>query len=264
MVAKHIEPKLGAESFTCPHCRAIAHQTWFRLFLSKCEKESNPFILDSDAVSMIERDSSLDPDTKKKTIDWIKKVQASAPFIDVDEDSSYLRARIDNVFASRCYSCDAFSLWISDKVVYPVVHFTIEPNADLPEEIRIDFLEAASIADSSPRGAAALLRLCIQKLLKHLGENGPNINADIASLVRKGLDPRVQKALDIVRVIGNEAVHPGQVDLRDDKATAVKLFGLVNLIADQMITQPRHLEAMFEGLPEGSKRAIEKRDSSGG
>jgi hypothetical protein len=103
--------------------------------------------------------------------------------------------------------------------------------------------------------------LAIQKLCKELGESGQNINDDIASLVRKGLNPRVQKALDVVRVIGNNAVHPGQVDLRDDRKTAETLFGLVNLICEKMITEPKHVEAVYETLPEGARKAIEERDA---
>jgi hypothetical protein len=116
------------------------------------------------------------------------------------------------------------------------------------------------ILDLSPRGAAALLRLGIQKLCKHLGETGENLNADIAALVKKGLDVRVQRALDVVRVIGNNAVHPGHIDLRDDRATAEKLFGLVNLIAELMISQPKHVQELYESLPEDARKAIERRD----
>ena len=78
--------------------------------------------------------------------------------------------------------------------------------------------------------------------------------------MEKGLDVRVQQALDIVRVIGNNAVHPGQIDLKDDRGTAGKLFDLVNLIADSMISQPKHVEAMFESLPSAAKDQIAKRD----
>ena len=108
-----------------------------------------------------------------------------------------------------------------------------------------------------------LLRLAIQKLCKHLGEPGKNINDDIASLVKKGLSPKVQQALDIVRVVGNNAVHPGQIDLRDDMDIAGSLFDLVNLIADVMITQPKQIEQMYQTVvPESQQEAIKKRNDS--
>jgi hypothetical protein len=123
-----------------------------------------------------------------------------------------------------------------------------------------DFQEAREIVNSSPRGAAALLRLCVQKLCKHLGEQGKNIDDDIASLVKKRLDPLVQKSLDIVRVIGNEAVHPGVLDLRDDRDTALRLFELINSIADQMISHPKNVTDLYEKLPENKRKRIEERD----
>ena len=133
----------------------------------------------------------------------------------------------------------------------------------MPADIRLDFEEAAKIVDLSPRGAAALLRLAIQKLVAHLGEKGRDINGDIANLVKKGLDLQIQRALDIVRVIGNEAVHPGQIDLRDDKLMAMQLFDLVNLVVDNMISRPKQIDEMYEKLPEEKRTAIEKRDATG-
>jgi hypothetical protein len=133
----------------------------------------------------------------------------------------------------------------------------------MPPDVRADFLEANEILDKSPRGAAALLRLCIQKLLIHLGEKGKNINDEIGNLVQKGLDRRIQQALDVVRVVGNAAVHPGQIDLRDDKTTAGKLFGLVNVIVESQITQAKHIEEMYDTIvPETVKAQIEKRDGT--
>lgn len=134
------------------------------------------------------------------------------------------------------------------------------PNADLPEDIRADYEEARAIASLSPRGAAALLRLSIQKMCKYLGEEGKNINDDIRSLVEKGLPVRVQKALDSVRVIGNDAVHPGEMDLRDNPETVNTLFHLVNFIAEKMISEPKEVDAMFEMLPENKRNQIAKRD----
>lgn len=132
----------------------------------------------------------------------------------------------------------------------------------MPPDVKADFLEANEIVDKSPRGAAALLRLCIEKLMVHLGEKGKNINANIASLVSKGLDPRIQKALDVVRVAGNDAVHPGQIDWQDDKTIANKLFGLVNLIVETQISQAKHIEQLYEEVvPQSVKDQIEKRDA---
>ncbi len=94
-----------------------------------------------------------------------------------------------------------------------------------------------------------------------LEQPGKNINTDIAALVKAGLNVQVQQALDIVRVIGNNAVHPGQIDLQDNKEIAESLFGLVNIIAEKMISEPKHVESIFDNLPDGVKKQIEERDA---
>ena len=78
--------------------------------------------------------------------------------------------------------------------------------------------------------------------------------------MKKGLDDHVQQALDAVRVIGNEAVHPGQMDLQDDRDTAETLFKLVNVIAEKTISEPKHVKKAFELLPPSKREAIERRD----
>lgn len=119
------------------------------------------------------------------------------------------------------------------------------PHPDLPADPKADYEEARAIVDRSPRGATALLRLAVQKLCAALGEPGENINTDVASLVKKGLPPGVQEELDSLRVICNNAVHPGVLDLRDDRDSAVALFGLLDFIVEQMITRPKELQAIY-------------------
>lgn len=161
---------------------------------------------------------------------------------------------------SNCESCGEPTIWHGKKMIYPLHAVAETPNADLPDEIRADFEEARLIANFSPRGAAALLRLAIQKLCGHLGQSGKNINTDIAALVASGLPQKVQQALDSVRVIGNDAVHPGTIDLRDDIETVHKLFRLVNFIAHKTITEPREVEEIYNGLPADKLAGIEQRD----
>ena len=83
---------------------------------------------------------------------------------------------------------------------------------------------------------------------------------DIAELVKGGLGARVQKSLDVVRVIGNNSVHPGQMAIEDNPAVVATLFKLVNVIVDVLISQPRHLSEAYSDLPENARKAIEKRD----
>jgi hypothetical protein len=136
-------------------------------------------------------------------------------------------------------------------------------NPDMPSDIKKDYEEARSIVSRSPRGASALLRLAIQKICKELGEAGKNLNDDIGSLVQNGLPSRVQQALDAVRVIGNDAVHSGQVDLSDDIQTATTLFRLVNFITEKMISEPMEIERIYGSLPAEKLAAIQERDGKG-
>lgn len=169
---------------------------------------------------------------------------------------------VNNLKIAHCMHCNDYSLWVDNSMIYPGDIPVESPNQDLSDDIKGDYLEAGNIVNQSSRGAAALLRLSIEKLVNSLDAKGKDLNAKIGDLVNKGLNPKIQKALDVVRVIGNEAVHPGQIDLKDDPETAQALFRLVNVIADGMITKPKEVDALFDVLvPESHKKGIDKRDS---
>jgi hypothetical protein len=173
----------------------------------------------------------------------------------------YQEALLSKTFLqiARCEHCELPTVWAQGTQIYPSRGGAPLPNPHMPEKIKADYEEAATICVSSPRGAAALLRLAIQKLCIHLGGSGENLNQDIALLVRNGLPVQVQQALDVVRVIGNNAVHPGQIEA-NDHVLAAQLFPLVNVIVEYMIALPLRVSGLFENLPPGAKAAIEKRD----
>lgn len=162
-----------------------------------------------------------------------------------------------------CRNCNGVSIWsMADRrSVDPVVGGGPRPHIEMPEDVKADYEEARRIVGLSPRGACALLRLCVQKLCQDLGEKGKDINEDIASLVRKGLPQEAQEALDAVRVIGNEAVHPGELDLTDDIDTASALFDLLNFVVEDQIAEPKKRRAIFRKVPQGKRDAIEKRNA---
>lgn len=90
-----------------------------------------------------------------------------------------------------------------------------------------------------------------------------NLNDEIKELVSEGLNPKIQQALDLVRVVGNNAVHPGQISFDDDNMIAIKMFSLINLIADELITRPKEIESLYEeAVPKELKEYIRKRDGS--
>jgi hypothetical protein len=163
---------------------------------------------------------------------------------------------------ARCAHCTKESIWLDGGMVFPLTSNAPPANRDLPPDTLVDYQEASAILAYSPRGSAALLRLAIQKLCQHLGEPGKNLNTDIGSLVKKGLPTGVQQALDAVRVIGNNAVHPGQIDLSDDVGTATALFGLVNFISEKMISEPDEIKRLYGLLPAGALAQIQKRDGT--
>jgi hypothetical protein len=167
----------------------------------------------------------------------------------------------DWLASTICEHCKAPTLWLNKSMLYPNRGNCPHPNPDMPAEIKKDYEEAASIASLSPKAAAALLRLAIQKLCIKLGGDGKNINSDIAFLVKNGLPDKVQKALDIVRVIGNNAVHPGQIDI-DDFEIVSNLFHLINVIAETMISIPNKIDTLYTLLPQTAIDAINNRDSS--
>ncbi len=94
-----------------------------------------------------------------------------------------------------------------------------------------------------------------------LGEKGKNINEDIRSVVAKGVPEFVQQALDYCRVVGNNAVHPGEIVLDDVPEVAIALFDTLNLIVEQRIAIPKRIREQYEMLPEAARKAIEKRDA---
>lgn len=193
---------------------------------------------------------------------WSSKIQCHYKGLLPSGGSGNTSYWLQKSMTAKCGHCKEISLWVNEKMVYPLTGNVEMANPDLPEDIKNDYNEAKDIVNISPRGAAALLRLAIQKLCIHLGEKGKNINDDIASLVKKGLPKTMQQALDSVRVVGNNAVHPGKIDLNDKVEIAHALFGFVNVICEVLISQPKKIQEFYEkNVPEGAKNGIEKRDN---
>ena len=171
------------------------------------------------------------------------------------------------LIVAKCTSCYSDSVWFQnlqtneDVLVFPNYPSKLaDPNPDMPDDIKQIYVEAAKVLNDSPRASAALSRLAIDKLTKELS-NKSSLDKRIGDLVSKGLPTKLQQAFDIVRIIGNNAVHPGEIDLSDNQEMAKSLLSLLNMITDNLITQPNQIDKFYNSLPERQLKHIEKRDS---
>ena len=221
------EPKFNESSFTCPHCGVLAQMKFF------IPHKVQQIINDNLSCLFI----------------------ANSTQNNIDNIRYYLNfyAKYGNSFAV-CQNCNETSIWINQEMVYPKARLTPLPNKDLPDDIKTDYEEASKIMQDSPRGACALLRLALQKLMIHLEEDR-NLDKAIQSLIDKQkIDKTLQKALDSVRVIGNSAIHPNELDVKDNVEIAAALFKIINYIAEKILSDKREIEEIYSLLPESSKR----------
>lgn len=165
----------------------------------------------------------------------------------------------ERVSISTCVACGKYHIWCNDDMLLPLDSSIPMPNEDMPKTVEEIYLEARSVYPHSKRAAVALLRLAVQVLCKELGEEGKNINEDIRNLVSKGLPVQIQQALDSIRVIGNNAVHPGEINVNEDDVAGT-LFSILNLIVEYLITQPKKISEIYGNLPQGALEGVERRD----
>lgn len=243
-----LKPGFKSNNFICPHCNIASQQIWFDVYSAGSASNTilNRFFY-----------------KYRKNISVFKE-EAIGEFISELEvvNNKFIRKFVPDDFAvSTCITCSNISLWIDRKIVYPKKTTIPVPNPDMDQEIQDLYIEASTIVVDSPKGATALLRLALQLLLKQLGKPGKNINNDIKELVADGLNPLIQQALDVLRVVGNNAVHPGQIDLDDQSDIALKLFDILNYIANEMITKPQELILLYTNvIPEETRQHINNRD----
>lgn len=233
-------PEYGSNGFTCPNCQAYSQQRWIEVV----DKASSGYVL------------NVGIRTQRKILEDSKiKFQS-------EQHPNFDAPKIDNKIAfSTCSRCSKESYWVNGKIVYPRTSVAPLAHDDMPEEVMEIYNEARNISDISPRASAALLRLAVEKLLPLVGAEGKSINAMIHDLVTKGLSPEIQMALDGLRVIGNETIHPGQIEIQENKDIAMGLFKVLNIIVEHLITRKKEIQELYDLLPDEKKQWIKNRDS---
>lgn len=256
-------PSFGSIRFSCPFCRALAHQYWGRSYVKWLKKDEAPVRFDVEKLkaSQVEQDQ-LPPEKR------FSDAHLFSEYIEMMEGRIFQSAfredpysyQVYNADVSRCDSCGDIAIWLNEKLVHPAVGPSVFANGDMPKPVKKLFLEAGAVFTTSPRASAALLRLAFQILLKELGEPGNNINRDIDRLFDKGLSHNLLKVMHSLRIIGNESVHPGLISVDDDPSIAeAMMFKLINELVEQLITRPREQHELWEMLPENKRKPVEEK-----
>jgi len=232
----------GQEAFVCPHCSVFAQQVWHQVVFKK-ESHVNEWGIGD-------------------IVEYYQIEEGAGVFF---QDGEFLRQR--NVLAfCICQSCKESSLWSDHTLVYPVKSLIPSARDLMPNDVKKLYEEASAVFNSSPRASVALLRLALELLLPHLGAKKGNINSMISQLVneRKAIG-RIQEAMDTLRVIGNNAVHPGEIifegdDEENQRKTAISLFEILNYIVAETIEADLTIKNLYSDLPERALKGIDDRD----
>lgn len=168
---------------------------------------------------------------------------------------------------SICVKCEKYCIWSREKeeMIRPNVVTAPLPNEDMPDDVKELYEEARQISSLSPRAAAALLRVSLEKLTAFLWETEWKLNTRIWNLKKQWLPEKVIQSLDILRITANEWwSHSWEIDLtwEDNQEIVNGLFFLVNFIVEKVISDNKRVDEMYSLLPEDKVKWIKNRDSN--
>lgn len=171
---------------------------------------------------------------------------------------------VANVRRVECGACDEVTWWIENAMVYPpVAAGTPPPHEDMPDDVRQIYNEARAVAELSARSAAALLRTALETLLKdHFGQTG-KLNNMIGDMVKADqIGPQIQKACDLLRCSGNNAVHPRELSPDDNRASVTSLFNLLNMVVNKLVSEKTLVDEMYDRLEPTLLDQVDRRDGT--
>jgi hypothetical protein len=127
-------------------------------------------------------------------------------------------------------------------IVYPLTFVGPSPATGMPDGVRRLFDDARAVGRQSPRAAVALMRVALERLVPGAG----TLHTRITSIATGA---HVQRSMDLVRVIGNAALHDDEkVDFDPGPDVAVKLMELMNILIDVHL-QERPIQELRSIVP---------------
>ena len=129
---------------------------------------------------------------------------------------------MDDAFRVGC------NLWDVSGMLPTPAKDVLSMSHKFPSGIRPLYEDAHRVSD--PRSACLLLRAVCEDLCREKGVPGNGLHEMIGNLESAGASPRLVKALDAIRVIGNNAAHGGKRNYNLEKE---QLLEVVHIIVEE-------------------------------
>src|SRR5262249_22804911 len=104
-MAKTVPPQLGLDSFSCPYCGAIAHQTWYKLLLANYKSGERPSVLVYTDDGEVAVRAIHDDEERARLQQVLAQLKKQVIGFHSHEISSHSNFEMFNLHMSRCYSC---------------------------------------------------------------------------------------------------------------------------------------------------------------
>ena len=78
--AKSVEPQLALDAFACPHCSALAHQTWFHVYTQSFDRGDAPglFVIDKMDKKAALAKVKGDAEEQKELLNFIERLEKNS------------------------------------------------------------------------------------------------------------------------------------------------------------------------------------------
>ncbi|WP_226619741.1 DUF4145 domain-containing protein [Cytobacillus firmus] len=239
-MSKIVFPALGLRSFSCPRCGVYCPQKLYIINYAQNGISKTLIAFEEDAKnyrSIRFREEPGKP-RKENIRDW-------------------------DFYVTICSECEKYAIWENQKMLFPVKTDLPDPADDMPENIKKIYIEAAQVFKHSPRSSSALLRLAIETLIPQLPDyqiTKKRLVDMIGELVAQGIPAHIQKALDSIRLYGNQGIHTAEIVEEDNGEIGTFLFALINRIVKELISDKKAIDEFYNSFPESKLAAIEQRD----
>ncbi|MEX3711224.1 DUF4145 domain-containing protein [Cytobacillus horneckiae] len=236
-MSKYIAPTYFSEAFNCPRCDVLAPQKWY--------------VVTRGVEGELMIESAEERALTGRAIAFLGNKQ-------------HKHREAWELDLTICDYCSKYTIWENRKVIFPYKIFDLpDAHVDMPEDVKQIYTEARLIYKHSPRASAALLRLAIETLIPQLNDYSikkDTLNKMISELVKKDIPEHIQQGFDLIRVYGNEGIHPGQIVIEETQDMVIYLFNLTNDIVEELIARKQKINEAYSSLPKGKLEEIIRRN----